>query len=108
MALKSTVHKADLSVSDLDRHYYQDHFLTLARHPSETNERMMVRVVAFALNADEHLEFGKRDPVVRVEPPVEGGTDARTNREGQTQQLQFAVCSQDVGRHITLFQSFLA
>ena len=59
MALKSTVHKADLSVSDLDRHYYQDHSLTLARHPSETNERMMVRVLAFALNADEHLEFGK-------------------------------------------------
>ena len=59
MALKATVHKAELSVSDLDRHYYQDHSLTLARHPSETNERMMVRVLAFALNADERLEFGK-------------------------------------------------
>jgi uncharacterized protein YaeQ len=59
MALKATVHKAELSVSDLDRHYYQDHSLTLARHPSETNERMMVRLLAFALNAGERLEFGK-------------------------------------------------
>lgn len=59
MALKATVHKADLSVSDLDRHYYQNHSLTLARHPSETNERMMVRLLAFALNAGERLEFGK-------------------------------------------------
>jgi len=59
MALKATVHKVDLSVSDLDRHYYQDHSLTLARHPSETNERMMVRILAFALNADERLEFGR-------------------------------------------------
>ena len=59
MALKATVHKADISISDLDRHYYHDHALTLARHPSETNERMMVRVLAFALNAGELLEFGK-------------------------------------------------
>jgi uncharacterized protein YaeQ len=59
MALKATVHKADISISDLDRHYYHDHALTLARHPSETNERMMVRVLAFALNAAERLEFGK-------------------------------------------------
>jgi uncharacterized protein YaeQ len=59
MALKATVHKADLSVADLDRNYYQDHSLTLARHPSETNERMMVRLLAFALNAGDRLEFGK-------------------------------------------------
>ena len=59
MALKATVHKMDISISDLDRHYYQDHALTLARHPSETDERMMVRVLAFALNAAERLEFGK-------------------------------------------------
>ncbi len=59
MALKATVHKADLSIADLDRHYYQDHSLILARHPSETNERMMVRLLAFVLNAGERLEFGK-------------------------------------------------
>lgn len=59
MALKATVHKAEISISDLDRHYYQDHTLTLARHPSETNERMMVRILAYALNAGERLEFGK-------------------------------------------------
>lgn len=59
MALKSTIFKASLSVSDLDRHYYAEHALTLARHPSETDERMMVRVAAFALFADERLEFGR-------------------------------------------------
>lgn len=59
MALKATIFKASLQVSDLDRNYYGEHQLTLARHPSETDERMMVRVLAFALNAHEHLQFGK-------------------------------------------------
>ena len=58
MALKSTIFKAELQISDLDRHYYQTHALTLARHASETDERMMVRLAAFALNADETLAFG--------------------------------------------------
>jgi len=59
MALKSTVHKLELSVADVDRGYYRDHSLTVARHPSETEERMMVRVLAFALHADEALAFGR-------------------------------------------------
>lgn len=59
MALKATIFKASLQVSDMDRNYYAEHSLTLARHPSETDERMMVRVLAFALNAHEHLAFGK-------------------------------------------------
>lgn len=59
MALKATIFKASLQISDMDRNYYADHSLTLARHPSETDERMMVRVLAFALNAHEHLAFGK-------------------------------------------------
>jgi uncharacterized protein YaeQ len=59
MALKSTICKAELQVSDLDRHYYQAHNLTLARHPSETDERMMVRLLAFALYANDALSFGK-------------------------------------------------
>lgn len=59
MALKSTIHKVDLQIADMDRNYYQQHNLTLARHPSETEERMMVRLVAFALYADEALVFGK-------------------------------------------------
>ena len=58
MALRSTVHKAELSVADIDRGYYGSHALTIARHPSETDERMMVRVLAFALFAHERLEFG--------------------------------------------------
>lgn len=59
MALNATIHKVELQVSDMDRHYYAGHALTLARHPSETAERLMVRLLAFALYADERLEFGK-------------------------------------------------
>ena len=59
MALKSTIFKAELSVSDMDRNYFGNHSLTIARHPSETDERMMARLLAFALHAQEYLEFGK-------------------------------------------------
>lgn len=59
MALKATVFKANLNIADIDRGYYAEHALTLARHPSETDERMMVRLLAFAMFADERLEFGK-------------------------------------------------
>ena len=59
MALKATIFKADLQVADMDRHYYADHALTIARHPSETDERMMVRLLAFALHANDALAFGK-------------------------------------------------
>jgi uncharacterized protein YaeQ len=59
MALKATVYKAELHVSDTDRNYYQSHALTLAQHPSETDARLMVRLCIFALHADPALEFGK-------------------------------------------------
>jgi uncharacterized protein YaeQ len=59
MAIKATVFKAALQIADMDRHYYADHALTLARHPSETDERMMVRLLAFALYAEDGLSFGK-------------------------------------------------
>jgi uncharacterized protein YaeQ len=59
MALKATIFKAELRIADMDRNYYRDHALTIARHPSETDERMMVRVLAFALHAHDALAFGK-------------------------------------------------
>ena len=68
MALKATIYKAQLSVADIDNAYYADHALTLARHPSETDERMMVRLAALAFhahelqtvcNGDGTLAFGK-------------------------------------------------
>lgn len=59
MAIKSTIYKIDLQVSDMDRNYYQQHSLTLAKHPSETDERVMVRLLGFALYANEALIFGK-------------------------------------------------
>ncbi len=59
MALPATIHKLELTVSDTARHYYQTHELVIARHPSETEERMMLRVLAFAWFADPDLAFGK-------------------------------------------------
>src|SRR5437899_3948389 len=59
MALNATTYKAELAISNMDRHYYATHALTLARHPSETDERLMVRLLAFAMSADERLQFGK-------------------------------------------------
>ena len=57
MAQKATIYKVELSIADMDRHYYETHNLTVAKHPSETDERLMVRLLAFALNANEKLEF---------------------------------------------------
>ncbi|MBS1170781.1 MAG: YaeQ family protein [Burkholderiaceae bacterium] len=59
MALKATIFKASLQIADIDRNHYHEYPLTLARHPSETDERMMVRLLAFALFANEQLAFGK-------------------------------------------------
>jgi uncharacterized protein YaeQ len=59
MALKATIFKADLAISDLDRGYYASHNLTIAQHPSETEERMMLRLAVFALHAGEMLSFTK-------------------------------------------------
>ena len=59
MALKATICKAVVQIADMDRNYYHDHALTIARHPSETDERMMVRILAFALHASDTLSFGK-------------------------------------------------
>lgn len=59
MALKATIYKADLQIADMDRNFYETQSLTIARHPSETDERMMVRVLAFARHAHEALAFTK-------------------------------------------------
>jgi uncharacterized protein YaeQ len=59
MAAKATIYKALLNIANMDSHYYAEHNLTMAKHPSETDLRLMVRLVAFILNADESLEFCK-------------------------------------------------
>jgi len=59
MALKATIYKADLQIADMDRHVYGDHALTIARHPSETDERMMARVLAYALYVQDGIAFTK-------------------------------------------------
>lgn len=85
MALRSTIYKVDLQVADLDRGHYADYPLTIARHPSETEERMMMRVLAFALHAGPGLEFcrglstadepdlWRRDPTGAIELWIEVG-----------------------------------
>lgn len=69
MAQKATIFKADLSIADMDRHYYADHTLTLALHPSETHARLMLRLVAFALHASADLSF-TRGLVADDEPDI--------------------------------------
>lgn len=59
MALKATIYKVELNIADMDRGYYADHVLTLAQHPSENDERLMLRLLAFALFAHEDLAFTK-------------------------------------------------
>ena len=64
MAIKATIYKAQMQIADMDRSVYADHNETIARHPSETDERMMIRLLAYALNvtADDNkgkLEFAK-------------------------------------------------
>jgi hypothetical protein len=63
MALTATIYKAELTVSDMDRDYYATHNLTVALHPSETESRMMLRLLAFALNAHEDLAFSRACPI---------------------------------------------
>ena len=58
MALKSTIYKAQLQIADMDRQLYADHALTLALHPSETEERLLVRLLAFALNVPQDTDRG--------------------------------------------------
>lgn len=59
MAIKSTILKADIQITDMDRNYYHDHALTIAQHPSENNTRLMVRLLAFCLHASESMQLSK-------------------------------------------------
>lgn len=59
MALKATIYKATVNIADMDRHFYHDATLTLAQHPSETEQRMMLRLLAWICHADERLVFTK-------------------------------------------------
>jgi len=60
MAISSTINKVSLNIADMDRHYYQSHELTVAQHPSETDLRFMMRLIAFMANASEPLCFTRK------------------------------------------------
>ena len=70
MAIKATICKANLQIADMDRGYYNDLTLTIAQHPSETDERMMVRLLAFALHASEGLKFTEGISAEDDEPDI--------------------------------------
>lgn len=59
MALKATIYKAAVNIADLDRFFFYDACLTLAQHPSETEQRMMLRLLAWICHVDENLRFTK-------------------------------------------------
>ena len=59
MAANATIYKANLNIANIDTHYYVEHSLTLAKHPSENDLRLMIRLLAFILNANEDLVFCK-------------------------------------------------
>jgi uncharacterized protein YaeQ len=106
MALKATVFRAEVTIADMDREVYADHVLTLARHPSETDERMMVRLLAFVLNAEEGLAFGaglssEDEPALYSKAPdgsldhwIEvGQPDPKRLRQGATRSRRLTVYS---------------
>ena len=59
MAVGSTIYRCNLNIANMDTHYYAEHTLTMAKHPSESDLRLMVRLISFALNASDNLEFTK-------------------------------------------------
>ena len=59
MAAKATIYKASINIANMDSNYYAEHNFTLAKHPSENHYRLMVRLIAFILNANEDLVFCK-------------------------------------------------
>src|SRR4051812_1493264 len=58
MSLKATIYKVEVHLADMDHQVYTDHNFTLARHPSETDERMVIRLLAYALNAPPNDDNG--------------------------------------------------
>ncbi len=85
MARKAAIHRAQIELSHVDRGVYGEIRVTVARHPSETSERMLARLLAFALRHEEGLEFGRgvstpeepdawsRDPDGRIRQWIEVG-----------------------------------
>jgi uncharacterized protein YaeQ len=73
MALKATIYKGQLDLADMDRHVYTEHNLTLARHPSETDERMLICLLAFALNAPSDNDRGALELAKDMWEPDEPG-----------------------------------
>ena len=100
MALNATVYKVNLQIADMDRHYYQDHALTLARHPSETDERLMVRVLAFAQgrlgaavkSSDDEPDLWEKDLTGQIDLWIEVGLpDERNIRQACNRAKQIVV-----------------
>jgi uncharacterized protein YaeQ len=59
MARGASIHRAQIELSHVDRGVYETLQLTVARHPSETLDRMVMRILAFGLRYAEDLAFGR-------------------------------------------------
>lgn len=73
MAIKATIYKATIQLADMDRQLYAEHSLVIARHPSETDERMLIRVLAFALNVPANTDNGALELAKDMWEPDEPG-----------------------------------
>lgn len=111
MASNATIFKAAIHIADMDRQYYQDHALTLARHPSETDERMMVRLLAFALHAHESLSFGRgvsaeEEPALWLKD-LTGAIDLWIEVGQPDEKIVRRACgSRETGLHLYLWRSW--
>ncbi len=90
MAIISTIFKANLQISDLDHGYYADHALTLARHPSETDERMMIRLAALAIQAHELNDLCNGDATLAYASLLTGLNKLEINEEALAEDLDAA------------------
>ena len=73
MATKATIHKATIQLANMDRQLYADHSLVIARHPSETDERMLIRLLAFSLNVPANTDNGPLELAKDMWDPDEPG-----------------------------------
>jgi uncharacterized protein YaeQ len=88
MAIKSVVYKVNIGIADIDHGYYADHALTIAKHPSETDERMMIRLLTFALQAYQLDAMCNGDAVMAFGPGLSDAGEPDVYIKDYTDQFQ--------------------
>jgi uncharacterized protein YaeQ len=88
MAIKSVIYKVNIGIADIDHGYYADHVLTIAKHPSETDERMMIRLFAFAMQAHQLDTMCNGDAVIAFGPGLSDAGEPDVYIKDFTDQFQ--------------------